>query len=424
MTNNQIHTDIAIIGGGIAGLMLQARLSNLGYSTLLLEQQALGFDQTSKAQGIIHGGIKYALLGQITKSARAIAEQPKTWTSYLTNKPINQLHDHLNLSKTKILATHHDLWNNGDLKNKLKQIIMSKAFSSHGTGLDPHDQDYPEIFKIAYEAGHFKGSVYKINETVIDVFSLLQNLSELNDNKIIKIDQDSLQINLETTDTNTINNNNHIASLGFSQNNNKHTIKAQQYIFTAGSNNQLVLDKLKDQIDLPSMQLRPLHMVLAKFSDPNKLFGHYTGSGILPELTITTHHTKDNNYVWYLGGSVAESGINLDQQQQITKAKKLINKVFPWLNTNHWQWQSFMVNRAEPLQAKNSRPEHSYYASINNIIIGWPVKMALAPMLCDKISEYLKEIKFTSKYKQLNTGELNLTKPSIAQPIWDLLFSK
>ena len=171
------------------------------------------------------------------------------------------------------------------------------------------------------------------------------------------------------------------------------------------------------------MQLRPLHMVLAKFPEDNKLYGHYTGDGLLPELTITTHYTQDNNHIWYMGGKIAESGIKINQEQQIIKAKALINKVFPWLNTQHWQWQTFMVDRAEPLQANNARPEQSYYANINNIIIGWPVKMALAPMLCDKISQYIKETQLTSKYQQINTAQLNLASPRIAQPIWDKLFT-
>src|SRR5665213_2066743 len=50
--------DIAIFGGGIAGLWLLNRLRTAGYSALLFESGALGGGQTNKAQGIIHGGMK------------------------------------------------------------------------------------------------------------------------------------------------------------------------------------------------------------------------------------------------------------------------------------------------------------------------------------------------------------------------------
>ncbi|MEZ5480827.1 MAG: FAD-dependent oxidoreductase [Porticoccaceae bacterium] len=55
-----INVDIAIIGGGIAGLWLLNRLVSAGYNAILFEQSALsGSDQTVASQGMIHGGIKY-----------------------------------------------------------------------------------------------------------------------------------------------------------------------------------------------------------------------------------------------------------------------------------------------------------------------------------------------------------------------------
>ena len=62
----EIHSDIIIFGGGIAGLWLLGRLREAGYSALLLESRALGGVQTSASQGIVHGGTKYALTGKLT----------------------------------------------------------------------------------------------------------------------------------------------------------------------------------------------------------------------------------------------------------------------------------------------------------------------------------------------------------------------
>ena len=60
MVTPVLQTDIAIIGGGVAGLWALNLLRQRGYSTVLFEQDALGSDQTIGSQGIIHGGIKYA----------------------------------------------------------------------------------------------------------------------------------------------------------------------------------------------------------------------------------------------------------------------------------------------------------------------------------------------------------------------------
>ncbi len=415
MSNNLMQIDIAIIGGGIAGLMLQYRLNNLGYSTLLLEQHALGAGQTSKAQGIIHGGIKYALFGQITKSAIATAEQTKKWASYFSNSPIDadltHNNNHINLSNTKILSTYHDLWNNGSVKNKLKQLLLQKTLSSHGQRLDPNNNNYPNLF----HHSAFKGTIYRINETVVDVFSLINNLSQSNQNKIIKIDQDSLKINLNANA-----NANKIDYINFSHNHNSYQLKAQKYIFTCGQDND-TLSKIFT--DLPQTQLRPLHMVIAKFPEPHILYGHYIGDGILPELTITTHHCKDGQYIWYLGGKIAENGININQEAQIAQAKILIQHIFPWLSQEHWQWSSFFINRAEPLQTDNSKPDNACFAEHENALVAWPVKLALAPMLCDNIIKNLNTINFEHHYPQINIKDFNLTYPSIAKPIWEELFN-
>jgi hypothetical protein len=243
------------------------------------------------------------------------------------------------------------------------------------------------------------------------MFSLLENLALNTQDHIIKIDTDSLDIN-----TNLIN---LIEFIKFNQNNKTYTLKAEQYIFASGEQNQNILNLLPN---LPKMQLRPLHMVLAKFPEPHILYGHYIGASLLPELTITTHYTKDQQYIWYMGGKIAEDGINLSQEQQITKAQTEIKKIFPWLITKHWQWASFMVNRAEPLQANNKRPDHAFFTHTNNTIVGWPVKMALAPMLADKIINYLNQINFKPGYKKINIKDYNLQTANIAQPVWEELF--
>lgn len=81
-----LNVDAAIVGGGIAGLWLLARLRERGYGALLIESERLGAGQTICAQGIVHGGAKYSLHGQVSRSAEAVAGMPELWRRCLRVK--------------------------------------------------------------------------------------------------------------------------------------------------------------------------------------------------------------------------------------------------------------------------------------------------------------------------------------------------
>ena len=65
MSNVSATVDIVILGGGVSGLWSLNRLRQSGYNAILIESTKLGSGQTRYAQGIIHGGTKYALTGQM-----------------------------------------------------------------------------------------------------------------------------------------------------------------------------------------------------------------------------------------------------------------------------------------------------------------------------------------------------------------------
>ena len=78
-----IHTDAVIIGGGIAGLWLLNALRRAGYGVVLLESHRLGSSQTLASQGMIHGGLKYALGGVPSRASETIASMPGRWRACL-----------------------------------------------------------------------------------------------------------------------------------------------------------------------------------------------------------------------------------------------------------------------------------------------------------------------------------------------------
>jgi glycerol-3-phosphate dehydrogenase len=396
-----VETDIAIIGGGIAGLWLLNRLRQQGYSVILLESGTLGGGQTNKAQGILHGGVKYALQGALTPSANAIADMPMIWKQCLEG------YGEINLSHVPVLSQQQYLWSNGGLTSKLTAFFAGLALKSNMQSLSK--ESFPEFFKHS----DFQGQVYSLDEMVIDVPAVVRELMKPHQDVIFKIDpieEDQLQLD----------ENNCLVSL---------TIKAeplpplqvhaQKFIFTGGAGNALVLKKLKQPSI--SMQKRPLHMVLVKHEITSPLYAHCLGLSSTPRITITTHKSHDGKPVWYLGGQIAEDGTNRSAEAQIAFAKKELAELFPWLDFSTAEFSSFFIERAESQQPGGGRPESCYAKEIQNMLIAWPTKMALAPQLAKEIIQQLSTSGIkprTADMRELRAWPI----PALAKPIWDQVF--
>ncbi|MBT7352376.1 MAG: FAD-dependent oxidoreductase, partial [Phycisphaerae bacterium] len=86
MGNTPFHLDAVIIGGGVAGLLTLDALHRRGCHAWLIERTALGAGQTIQSQGIVHGGLKYALGGAAHAAAKAVSEMPDRWRSMLSGE--------------------------------------------------------------------------------------------------------------------------------------------------------------------------------------------------------------------------------------------------------------------------------------------------------------------------------------------------
>jgi hypothetical protein len=172
-----------------------------------------------------------------------------------------------------------------------------------------------------------------------------------------------------------------------------------------------------------AMQRRPLHMVLVKTAFDYSLYAHCLGLGSRPRLTITTHHTQDGSAIWYLGGLLAEEGVGRDSETQINMARKELSDLFPWLDFATSEFATFTVDRAEPQQKSGFKPETSYSKAIENMIIAWPTKLALAPKLAEEIMQHLQNVQLIPQL--FDTRELRAwPMPPLARPVWEELFCK
>ncbi|ANY89695.1 MULTISPECIES: NAD(P)/FAD-dependent oxidoreductase [Pseudomonas] len=385
-----ISTDVLIVGAGVAGLWLNARLRRLGYSTVLVERASLGGEQTIKSQGIIHGGTKYALHGALTGASEAIADMPRRWREALAGD------GELDLGHTRILSEAHYLWSPGTLAGNLTSFFASKAVRGRV------DQVKGDQLPPALQDRAFKGKVYRLAELVIDVPSLLANLAELAGDsllageRIAPLKEGEELVGLRVDDR---------------------EIRAQRIVLSAGAGTEALLQSLG--LSQPAMQRRPLHMVMAKGPNLKPLYAHCLGGGPKPRVTVTTHPAANGQWVWYLGGDLAEAeGVAREPAAQIAAAQKEIAGLLPWVDQSQLHWATLRVERAEPAQSGLVRPDNAFLADQQRLLVGWPTKLALAPDFTDRV---LASLDRDGIRPSAQPNLADLPRPALGVPAWEQL---
>ncbi|RMM10412.1 Oxidoreductase, FAD-binding protein [Pseudomonas syringae pv. antirrhini] len=385
-----ISTDVLIVGAGVAGLWLNARLRRQGFSTVLVESASLGGGQSLKSQGIIHGGAKYALHGALSGASEAIADMPRRWREALDGK------GELDLSGVRLLSEAHYLWSPGTIAGNLTSFFASKAVRGRV------DQVKGEQLPPALQNPKFKGKVYRLAELVVDVPSLIKRLAELAEDSLLagqKIEplyeaDELIGLRVDGRD-----------------------IHAQRIVLSAGGGTADLLNALG--VSQPQMQRRPLHMVLVKGPTLKPLFAHCLGGGPKPRITVTTHPAADGQCVWYLGGDLAEAdGVAREPDAQIAVARKELEALLPWVDLSQAQWATLRVDRAEPAQSGLVRPDNAFLDSQHRLMVGWPTKLALAPDFADRVLSHLSK---DGIHPTPQAPLVDVPRPPLAIPVWDEL---
>ena len=394
-------TDIIIFGGGITGLWLLNRLRREGYNPILFETKSVGGKQTIAAQGIIHGGLKYALAGKITDAANAVAAMPLRWRRCLGGT------GEVDLTGVKVLSEHYYMWSDAGLRSKIKSFLGSKTLVGKVKALKK--TEYPEFFKSAT----VDGNLYKLPDFVIDTESLIKKLAADCRERIFSLDMNDTTFLYDRVTGKH--------SLQIVMKSKTVTLNAEKFIFSAGEGNSQLIKMAS--LDSIRSQIRPLHMVYLSKNGLPEVNAHCVGDSfsLTPKLTITSHRRQNGDTVWYLGGDIAESGNQRTQNAQIIYAKKLLEKLFPWVDLHDADWNSFIINRAEGKVKGNYRPDSIVLGKESNILVAWPTKLSLTPSLADKVVKHCKSKQLKTLDNADNLPELKslFQQPKLAQAKWE-----
>ena len=360
--------DALIFGGGGAGLWLLDELHRRGFSALLIEKDALGSGQTVASQGIIHGGIKYALAGLGTSAARGVRDMPGVWRDCLAGR--SEPH----LTGTSVLTQRCFLWRTGSVSSRLGLVGARMGLRSNVERVA--DSDRPPLLHAC------PGDVYCVNEQVIDVVSFLKDLAQRHQSRIIRV-ENADRIQFSTASNGRV----AVVLEAASPSKTKYEWHPDHVILSAGAGNEA----LRKKLGLPSnaMQRRPLHMVMARGELP-EIFGHCI-DGAKTRVTITTATDSKGMRVWQIGGQVAEDGVQRESEELIERTKRELRDALPGVNLDDVEWATYRVDRAEGRRPGRKRPQGSTVRQEGSVLTVWPTKLVLVPELARSVADRLGE---------------------------------
>lgn len=385
-----MNVDVLIVGGGIAGLWLLAELRAKGVNALLVADE-LGKGQTIASQGIIHGGTKYALTGKLTGAALAIGDMPRRWREALQGKGA------VDLSEVRVLAESQLLWTSGGVGSRLTGFFASKVMHSRMAALAR--EEYVPLFRHPC----FHGSLYRLDEPVLDMVSLLGCLREQLADALMQVDvqRSGLQPSGEA-----------YAYRAVLPDGQHVVIAAGQLVLTAGAGNGGLLPAVP-------MQRRPLQMVLVR-GDLPALYAHALGMSDKPRATITSYQDSHGRMVWYIGGQPAEQGVGKPAADVIRATRQELAELLPWMDLKPLEWATWPVDRAETAQAGGSRPDQPTVTQVANVRVAWPTKLAFAPLLAEQLGQVLERDGIRgSCSRQSPVQDTGWPVPPVASAVWE-----
>lgn len=394
-----MNVDVAIFGGGIAGLWLLDELRRAGYAVVLLETQKLGSGQTVCSQGIIHGGLKYTLDGVFRVSADSVAQMPELWRECFAGRREPDLRE------AKLRADYCHLWRTDDWRSKLGMLGARSGLRVRPVKL-PRPQ-WPAVLRES------PGTVFRLAEPVFDPGSVLATLAKRCAPRVLRIAAE------EAPRFACAGEHAKISVAHPRQPANVLKIDARLVVLAAGAGNAAL--RAAAGLDPHRMQRRPLHMVMVRGArEQLELFNGHCTDGAHTRVTITAAEDGAGRVVWQLGGQIAEDGVTMEFDALIERAKAELAATMPGLLQAGLEWATYSVDRAERATPGAKRPNDVTVDVEGPFITAWPTKLALAPRLARMVMEQLPDPAHHQVNESATIDQLpaDWPEPQVADPPW------
>ncbi len=386
----QFSPDIVIFGAGIAGLWTLNRLRLAGYDAILLTDKGIGHGQSLSSQGIIHSGLKYTLAGKVNKLAKTISVMPQRWIDSIYGKGDIDLTDTIIASQSQIMMIP------SGFMGGIVKMLTQKTFSN-----DVHEIQLSDDLK---NAG-FDGSAIRMNEPVLDIPSVIHNLSTAHVGRIFQVEPHKVSFSKNADGL--------ITAIKYEDT----TLHPSHVLFTAAAGNKLYAEALGHEQTFET-QKRPLQMGFMKPA-PFELFAHFVGKSDKPVATITTHTDENGDMVWYFGGQVSERATSANASETIEACKNALAKYLPALDISAMEWSTLPINRVEgKCKKRGFMPDTPSIHHESNVTYAWPTKLTFAPMLADEIMAHYDHVNLPPSDTHENWSACTLPHASRSKPVW------
>ena len=376
--------DIAIIGGGVAGLWILNILVSKGYSVFLIDNKSIGGTQTCASQGMIHGGQRYLLGGNLTTHAGSVAGLSQRWRSCLEG------HGEIDLRRVNLLSTTQLMWPSGGLLTNFALSAAVHTLSAKTIKLD--DDNIP--FPLAASHGR---PVFQLPEMVLDTKSLIEVLASPHWDRIGMCKVDALD---------------RVGRISLSG----HTITAQSIICAAGLGNEDFISLLEPEKQ--HTQRRPIRQIMVR-TMPFSLFGHAITTSYKPRITVTSYPLQSGGFVWYIGGAIADEVLSMTEDEAIACAKDEMLRLFGHLDWTGKEWATWCGIRAEAYSSTGRLPDGPVIQEYGSVLCVWPTKLTLTPRLGDLVLDWLVEKGIQPEYCSSSIQSLNLPVPPMEMLPWE-----
>ena len=397
--------DLAVIGGGIAGLWILDAAVRAGRNAILIEAFELGRGQSVAAQGIIHGGLKYTLRERDLDAAGAIAEMPGFWRDrHESNDGRGP-----DLRAARMSAPCTWMWRTDSLASRLGMLGAKAALRTRPETIS--EAERPRLLRNA------SGAVLRVAEPVFDTRSVLAAIADAHPGRIFGVDGPE---GLEFASTGG-----RVERMILRSGDAEVAIRPAAVVLAAGVGNEGLRTRLG--LDVEVAQRRPLHMGLVRGRTLPEFHGHCV-DGNKTRVTITSGRDEAGRIVWQLGGDLAERGVERDDAAQRRAAYRELRGVLPGLDLDaieDLEWSSYRVDRAERRTRAGLRPDDAEVISLHDgrLVTAWPTKWALAPRLAASVLEVTEgitgSIERSAASVDLPASFETLRRPRIAAFPWE-----